>query len=272
MLRILAHFLEEGGRGSDDPVHQEFVGPIEFQQRRQFGADLVADHRHGLGLGQGLMHHAQDAVEQALVLALLHEAAQRAGGERRQIDRLQLRHDAAGDERHQARGLRRRYRLRQQPQREAGEIVAALAVAQPVGNEGAEIDLPQFCFDGSSLEEMHLDEFAELVGDAVPVALDDRGVRDRQPQRPFEQRHHGIPVGEAADGGGFRERRDEAEGGMHMQQRFCSDEQRQRAGQHQRRQCLDAPQLGGADGVTRSVEGEGGGDGHGGFRGLKCRR
>ena len=37
---------------------------------------------------------------------------------------------------------------------------------------------------GRGFEEMHLDEFAELVGDAVLVALDDRGVRDRQPQRP----------------------------------------------------------------------------------------
>ena len=136
------------------------------------------------GLGQRLMHHAQDVVEQALMPALLHEAAQRAGGERRQIDLLQLGGDAAGDERHQARGFRRRHRFRQQPQREAGEIVAALAVAQPVGDEGAEIDLAQLGLDGCGFEEMHLDEFAELVGDAVLVALDDRGVRDRQSQRP----------------------------------------------------------------------------------------
>ena len=39
------------------------------------------------GLGQRLMHRAQDVVEQALVPALLHEGAQRAGGERREIDR-----------------------------------------------------------------------------------------------------------------------------------------------------------------------------------------
>jgi hypothetical protein len=33
----------------------------------------------------------------------------------------------------------------------------------------------------------------------VLIALNDRGVRDRQSQRPLEQRHHGVPVGEAAD-------------------------------------------------------------------------
>ncbi len=130
------------------------------------------------------MNDAQDIVEQPLVPALGDEGAQRAGGERREIDRLQLGGDAAGDEGHQARGFGRRNRLGQQPQREAGEIGAALAVAQPVGDEGAEIDLAQLGFDGSGLEKMHLDEFAELVGDAVLVALDDRGVRDRQSQRP----------------------------------------------------------------------------------------
>ena len=79
----------------------------------------------------------------------------------------------------------------------------------------AEIDLAQLGFDRCGFEKMLLDEFAELVGDAMLVALDDRGVRDRQAQRPLEQRHHGVPVGEAADGGGFGEGRDEAEDRMH---------------------------------------------------------
>ncbi len=154
---------------------------------------------------------AQDVVEQALMPALLHERAQRSGGERGEIDRHQLRGDAAADEGHQAGILGRGDRLGQQPQREAGEILAALAVAQPVGNERAEIDLAQLGLDGLGFEKMHLDEFAELVGDAVLVALDDRGVRDRQPQWPAKQRHHGIPVGQAADGRRLGEGRDEAE-------------------------------------------------------------
>jgi len=156
------------------------------------------------------MHPAQEIVEQALMLAFLHERPQRAGGERRQIDRHQLRGDAAADESHQPGVFRRRHRFGQKPQRKAREILAALAVAQPVRNERAEVDLPQLGFDRCGFEKMLLDEFAELVGNTVLVALDDRGVRDRQPQRPFEQRHHGIPVGKAADGGGLGKRRDEA--------------------------------------------------------------
>jgi hypothetical protein len=179
MIGIVAHLVEEMSSGRHDAIHQETIGTVEFQQRRQFVADFFADDSHGLGRGQRLMHRAQEIVEQPLMPVLLHERAQGAGGERRQIDRRQLRGDAAGDEGHQARSLGCAQRLRQQPQRETREIVALLAVAQPVGDEGGKVDLAQLGLDRAGLEEVHLDEFAELVGDAVLVALDDRGVRDR---------------------------------------------------------------------------------------------
>ena len=159
-----------------------------------------------------------------------------------------------------------RDRLGQKPQQESREILAALAVAQPVRDEGGEIDLAQLGFDGGGFEKMHLDEFAELVGDAVLVALDDRGMRNRQSQRPAEQRHYRVPVGEPADGRGFREGRDEAENGMHMQQSLGGDEQPQRARQHQRRQRFHATQLGRARGVGGRGEGGCGDGGHGDLR------
>ncbi len=254
MLRIAADLFEERGRGGDDLVQQIFVGTIELEQRRQFVADFRADHRHGFWLGQRFMNTAQDVIEQPLMPAFPHESAQRAGGERGEIDRLQLGGNPAGDERHQARRFRRRNSLGQKTQREAGEIGAALAVAQPVGNEGAEVDLAQLGIDRRRFEKMHLDEFAELVGDAVLIALDDRGVRDRQSQRPAKQRHYRVPVGQSADRRGFRKRRDEAEDRMHWEQRLRRHKQRQRACQHQRGQRLDAPQLGRARGVAGRVE------------------
>ncbi len=119
---------------------------------------------------------------------------------------------------------------------------------------------------GAAFEKVHLDELAELVGDAVLIGLDDRGMRDRQAQRPAKQGHHRVPVGEAADGGGFGEGRDEAEDRMQVRHHPGGDEHRERAYQHQRGQRLDPPQLGRPRGVTRGVEGEGGGNGHGGFR------
>ena len=200
------------------------------------------------------MHRAKNVVEQTLMAAFLDKAAQGAGGERREIDRGELRGDAARDERHQPRRFRRRHGFRQKPQRKARQILAALAVAQPVGDEGTEIDLAEFCLHRCCLEEMHLDEFAELVRDAVLVALDDRGVGNRQAQRPFEQRHHRVPVGEPADGGGFRESRDEAEGGMHRHQRPRRDEDRECRRQHERRKPLHAPQFSRTRGVAGDVE------------------
>ena len=181
------------------------------------------------GCRQRLMHGAQDIVEQALMPALLHERAQRAGGERREIDRLQLRGDAAGDEGHQARGFGRRDRLGNSRSTKRARSSLRLRSRSQSAMKRAEIDLAQLGLDGRRFEEMHLDEFAELVGDAVLIALDDRGVRDRQAQRPAKQRHHRVPVGEAADGGGFREGRDEAENRMHAAATiFAVDEQRQR--------------------------------------------
>src|SRR4051794_18536246 len=115
---------------------------------------------------------------------------------------------------------------------------------------------------------MHLDELAELVGNAVLIALDDRGVRDRQSQWPAKQGHDGIPVGEAADGRGFGKGCDKAECRMHMQQSFGCDKQCKRARQHQRGQRLDAPQLGGSHSVAGSVERKCAGGGHEGCRTL----
>ncbi|MGY4471402.1 hypothetical protein ACVWWK_007111 [Bradyrhizobium sp. LB9.1b] len=97
-------------------------------------------------------------------------------------------------------------------------------------------------------------ELAELVGDAGLVALDDRGVRDRQAQRPLEQRHHCIPIREPADGRGFRECSDESEHGMHGEKPFRDDEQSERRRQHKRRQCLDATQLRRAFCVAGSIK------------------
>jgi len=84
-------------------------------------------------LGHRFMHRAQDIVEQTLDATLGHESAQRAGDERGEIDRLQLGHNPARDEIHQGPRSRSPKGLGQKSQGEAGEIGAALAVAQPVG-------------------------------------------------------------------------------------------------------------------------------------------
>ena len=153
--------------------------------------------------------------------ALLHEGAQRAGGERREIDRHQLRGDAAADERHQPGILRRRDRFGQQPQRKAREILAALAVAQPVGDErrrnrsarslastGA-ASRKCISMNSPSLSAMRcwLLWMIAVCGIGSPSGL-------------LKQRHHGVPVGEAADRGGLGKGRDEAEHRMHRQQRL----------------------------------------------------
>ena len=55
-------------------------------------------------------------------------------------------------------------------------------------------------------QEILLEEAGERFADAVLVARNDRGVRDRQAERMAEQGGHREPVGEAADHRCLRER------------------------------------------------------------------
>src|SRR3546814_11241875 len=64
-----------------------------------------------------------------------------------------------------------------EPPRDAGR-------AQPVG-------------DQPGLQEVALDEAAETDADALLVARDDRGMRDRQAERPAEQRSEERRVGKS---------------------------------------------------------------------------
>ena len=178
--------------------------------------------------------------------ALLGDGAEQAGGQRRQLDPLQLGHDPLADEILQARLLDGAERLRQQAQHEAREGGAALAIGQPVGDEGGEIDLAQPRLDRLGRQEVGLDELAQRVGDAQVVARDDGGVRDRQAERPAEQGDDGVPVGEPAHRRRRGEGRDVAPRPVPRFEMTRHDEQRRREDQQRGRRKLDAAQIAGA--------------------------
>ena len=139
--------------------------------------------------------------------------------------------------------------LRQQPQHEVRQGGGAFGLDQPVGHEGGEIDFPQSLLDRLGGEEIRLDELAQGVGDAQVVARDDRGVRDRQAERPAEQRDHGIPVGDAAHRCRRREGGDVSPRPVRRLEVARHDEQRRGEDQQRRRRQLDAAQVAGALGV-----------------------
>jgi hypothetical protein len=172
MRGIAADFLEERACGGHDLVHQKLVGAIEFQERRQLVADFLADHGHGLGLRHGLMHRAQDVVEQPLMPALLHECAQRSGGERGEIDAISC-------------AVMRRL-TGHQPEfsvaaiasnnnRSAKRADPRCACGQPVGDERAESICRSFASTSrSKCTSMNSPSLSAML----LVALDDRGVRN----------------------------------------------------------------------------------------------
>ena len=100
-------------------------------------------------------------------------------------------------------------------------------------------------------EEVRLDELAEILGDAMMVARHDLGVRERQAERPAEQRDDGIPVGQSADRGRGREGRDVPPGPMHRLEVPGDHEERGRRHQQHCRRELDPSQGPRALGIAR---------------------
>ena len=87
-------------------------------------------------------------------------------------------------------------------------------------------------------QEILLEEVGERLADAVLVARDDRGVRDRQAERVAEQGGDREPVGEAADHRRFGEGLDVGEPGIARLERARGDEHR---GHHHQQPGRDRP-------------------------------
>ena len=213
MIGIGPHLLEQRAGGGDDLLQQIGVGAEQVEQRRQLLADPLAHRRQRLLVVQESADDLGELVEQLLVPAVVGEGRQQVGRERRELHLLDLVEHALLDEVAQAGLLDGRQRLRHQPGDETRQAGGALGTGQPVGDKRGEIDLLQLFANRSGRQEIHLDEAAEIVGDAVLVGGNDRRVRDRQAERPPEQRDHRIPVGEAADRRRFGECRDEGQPG-----------------------------------------------------------
>ena len=93
-------------------------------------------------------------------------------------------------------------------------------------------------------QEILLEEVGERFADAVLVARDDRGVRDRQAERMAEQRGDREPVGEAADHRRLGERLHVGEPGIVRLERARDDEHRRHrppAGRSRRPSCPARP-------------------------------
>jgi len=86
MFGILTDFLKKRAGGGDDLVQEEFVGAVKIEQGRQFGADFLPDHCHGLLGRDRLVDDAQEIIEQRLMPPLLDEGSKCAGRKRREID------------------------------------------------------------------------------------------------------------------------------------------------------------------------------------------
>ena len=211
MVRIGADVVQQRAGRRDDLLKKISVGPEQIEKRGQFLTDPLADHGQRRLVGQETAQHLGQLVQQLLMPALRRDGGEQLGRQRRQLHLLDLGLDAAGGEVRQAGLLDRRQRLGHQPGDELRQPGRAGRVGEPFGHHGGEVDLAQLAADRLLGEEVRLDEAAQIVGDAALVRGDDGRVRDGQAQRPAKQRHDGVPVGDAADGGGLGEGGEEAE-------------------------------------------------------------
>jgi hypothetical protein len=174
---------------------------------------------------------------------LVRDGTQRVSRERSEIDRFQLSLYQPADKGIEAGRLGKANRVREKTQEEPREIGAALAVGKPSGDGRGKIGLIEPCFHRCCIEEMPLDEFAELLANAALVGRDDGGVRYRQAQGMAKQRDDSVPIGQSADRGGLGKSGNKAKRGVAFGQRSRNDKNGERAGQHRVGERLHAPQV-----------------------------
>ena len=97
---------------------------------------------------------------------------------------------------------------------------------QEAAGGAGDVDVAHPPRDDRRDQEILLEEVGERFADAVLVARDDRGVRDRQAERMAEQGGDREPVGEAADHRRLGERLHVAEPGIVRLERAGDDEHR----------------------------------------------
>lgn len=125
-----------------------------------------------------------------------------------------------------------------------GQLLRMPGLGQPLGQPAGGIETLQLGQHLRRAEKVVAEEVGQLLADAVLVAGDDGGVRDRQAEGVAEQRHHRKPVGHRTHHGGLRKRGHIAPGGVAW--REPGGQRVERCGRHQQaqRQRLHARQRG----------------------------
>jgi hypothetical protein len=123
-------------------------------------------------------------------------------GEREQRRQIEPRHAAQRRSAHESTQFRLGYARdhgRHRLSCAIGEKSGVFHIGQPAGGQHRQIGIAQPRRNDRGFEKVRLDEPAETGRDTILVSRNDAGVRDRQPERPLEQRDHREPVGDAAD-------------------------------------------------------------------------
>ncbi len=208
----LAQQVVEGGPGGmvaiapdrPQPLHRLVVGPADHppadEPGRPAGGPLADDAVEGVRVpAQPVVHLADHQVDQPVMRAVADDRVQQVAHRPRQRFGLQPGHDHVGDQVVHVVVLDVGQRHPRQPgalgHRPGRVGVHLQPLTQPDADAGGGDPLA----DDVLGEEVLAEERLQVAGDVVLALRDDRGVRDRQPERMPEQGGDREPVGQGAD-------------------------------------------------------------------------
>ena len=175
---------------------------------RQQIVHQLADHRAERGPVERLRDRAGQPRHDSLVPPVAARQLERRG-ERRGQGPVEKK---IAQPRHQiARRLRRQ--LGREPAGQLARGRIEVARAEPLGragDQGRDVHAGDFLRDVLLGEHTASDHRADARGHQLPVGRDERGMRDRQAERPAEDRRDRKPVGEPADDARLGDRQDPA--------------------------------------------------------------
>jgi len=178
--------------------------------------------------GQRLRRPADRAFEQRRVAALGDRGLEQLAKDRRHLRRAQAGADPGLDHPAEPRRIETLQHLRDQLRRTLAKAPPCplRRIGQPAGDRARHVEAAGSPGDDDRDQEIGAEELRERVADPVLVARHYGCVRDRQAERMAEQRGHREPVRQPTDHRRLRERTDEREGGVGVDERAADEERR----------------------------------------------
>ena len=246
VLRIGAHLAGQPHDARDHLLGRVASGDAveaDEPQVLHFGRDDLGDR----DLDRLVVEHAgellQHAVEELLVPVVGGQHVEQLSREPGDVDLFEPGDHRRAEERAHALVVEDAEAVAQRRSQVGRDLLGVPRLGQPPREAAGGIEALELLQHLIVAEEIGADEGRQVLADPILVARDDRGVRDRQPERMPEQRDDREPVGDRADHRRLCERGDVAPRRVAVVQQRGDDVDRSGSRQQAERDRLHALQI-----------------------------